>query len=153
MSSNVSDCPEMHMERHAVTRSQRVFAIGKNFNVAEMFPEQSAQARAGKKVFMVAFQQMPGHHSPSMHVRKHFHVGNREEDAAPGYARDFTYKNLRLLHVLEHFDTNRAIPFAVGARQVARFKMYSAKGQLASLQNITAMGICFQSEPNMPGGH
>ena len=62
-------------------------------------------------------------------------------------------KRLRILHMLEHLDANRAIPFAVGTGQAARFQIDWAKGQLAPRQDVAAMGIRFQAEPVVPGGH
>jgi hypothetical protein len=55
--------------------------------------------------------------------------------------------------VLDDLDADRAIPFAIGAGQLARFQIYRAKRQLAPLKNPAAMSVRFQTKPVMPGRH
>src|SRR5436189_55066 len=139
MESEICDCPKMNMNRDAIPRLQRMLPIRKDFDVAKAFQQQTAQAQPSEKVLMIPFQQTPGHNPPVMQVWKNFHIGDREERATSDHPGNFTHKNLWLSHMLEHLDTNPAIPFAVGARQDARFKMDLANGQPASQQNVAAM--------------
>jgi hypothetical protein len=109
----VGDGEEMDEERNAVARSKRMFAVRKNFDVAKEAREQSVQARACKKVFVIAFEQMPRHDAPVVKIRKQLQVWNREESAMPNNACDFSGECIGILRVLEDFDANGGIEFAV----------------------------------------
>jgi len=66
----------MHEDRNAVASPERMFAVGKNFDVAEGAREQSLQARAGEEILVVALEQMPGNDAPVVQIREQFQVGN-----------------------------------------------------------------------------
>ena len=53
-----------------------MFAVGENFDVAEEAREQPVQTRAREKVFVIAFEQMPGNDAPVVEIGKQFQVWN-----------------------------------------------------------------------------
>ena len=62
------------------TESRRVLAtlirlLG-DFDVAEEAREQPVQTRAREKVFVIAFEQMPGNDAPVVEIGKQFQVWN-----------------------------------------------------------------------------
>jgi len=58
----------MDEERNTVAGAERVFAIGKNFDATEEAREQSAQAAAREKVFVIGFEQVPGNDAPVVEI-------------------------------------------------------------------------------------
>jgi hypothetical protein len=116
LASFVRHREQVNMERHVFARSQRVFAIRKNFDLTKILPQQIAQTRPGEKILVIAFQQMPGDDLPPMKVWQDFHVWDREESAISDHAPDFAEENVRVLHVLDYFDADGAIPLSVGTR-------------------------------------
>jgi hypothetical protein len=94
---------------------------------------------------------MPGHNAPVIQVRQQLHVRNREESATPGDARDLAQEAFGILHMLDYFNADCAIPFAIGAGELARFQIDPAEGQLAPVENSAAMRVRFQTKPVVPG--
>ena len=112
----VRDREEMDEERDVVAGAEGMFAVRKNFDLAEEAREQRVQTRAREKVFVIAFEQMPGNNPPVVEIRKQFEVWNREEGATPNNAGDFAGECFGIFRVLEDFDANGAIEFAVTGR-------------------------------------
>ena len=105
----------MDEEWDAVAGAKGMFAVGKNFDVAEEAREQRVQTRAREKVFVIAFEQMPGNDPPIMKIRKQFHIRNGKERAMPDDAGDFARECRGIFRVLEDFDAKGGIKFAVGS--------------------------------------
>src|SRR5688572_29078791 len=118
-----------------------MFAIGEDFHAAEVSREQTAQASAREKILVIAFEEMPGNNAPVVEVREQLHIRNGEERTTAGDARDLAQEALGILHMLDHFNADRAIPFTIGTGKLVRFLIHPAKRQLASLENPAAMRV------------
>src|SRR5204863_9947317 len=106
--SILSNGPKMNMQGDPVACAHGMLTVRNDFDMPKVSAEQSSQARAGKKVFVVAFEQMPGNDAPVIKVWQDFHVRDRKKSAGSDYASDFTEKDIRVSDMFEHLDTNRA---------------------------------------------
>src|ERR1700730_18392300 len=105
------------MQRDLVPGAQWMLAIGKNFYTPEIFVQQFAQACASEEIFVPGFEQMPGHYFPVLEIRKDLDIWHGKQCAAANDACDFLQKDVGLINVLEHFDANGVIKFAIHARK------------------------------------
>ena len=117
----------------------------KNFDALKKARKQSAQTGAREKIFVVAFQQMPGNDEPIVKIRQHFHVRDGEERALPNHARHFSEKGFRIFHMLQNLDANCAIEFVIHARKFFRFRIDLAKRQSPSLKHFEATAVHFET--------
>src|SRR5688572_1329744 len=117
----------MDVLRHAVARLQRMFAVREDLDATEKSAQQSAQASAGEKILVIALEEMPGHNAPVIQIRQQLHIRDGKERATPGNASDLAQEALGILHMLDYFNADRAIPFGVSAGQLSRLKIHPAK--------------------------
>lgn len=143
----------MNVDRDAVARAERVFAVGENFDMRKKASEQSAKARSGEEILMIAFEQMPGDYAPVVEIRKQLHVRDRKESALPDYSGNLGDKGFRISRVLEHFNANGGIGFGVSAGKTVRFEIDRAKREFATFENFRAMSVGLETKPRVPGGN
>lgn len=149
--SFVRDGEEVNEQRNTIPGPEWMFAIRKNFDLAEEAREQRMQTGTREKVFVIAFEQMPGNDAPIMEVRQKFQVRNGEESATPDNPCDFAGESLGIFRVLEDFDANGGIEFAVCDWQSSSGEIDFAKGQLATTENAAAIVVRFEAEPFVTG--
>src|SRR5437879_12819546 len=97
-----------------------MLAIGKNFYTPEIFVEQPAQTCASEEIFVPGFEQMPWHRFPVLEIRKDLEIRHGKQCTPANDACGFLKKDVRLINVLEHFDANSVIKFAIRARKPRR---------------------------------
>src|SRR5438105_7595189 len=108
------------MQRDLVPGAQWMLPIGKNFRAREVFVEELAQTCASEEIFVSSFEQMPGRHFPVLEIRKDLEIRHGKQCTPANDPRDFFKKDVGLIDVLEHFDANGVIKFAIHARKPRR---------------------------------
>lgn len=99
-------------------------SVGEYLNSPKMLQQQVAQTRAGEKILVIAFEEMPGHHRVTMQIRDQFDVRDGDNKPSTSNSSNFAEEGGWLRDVFEYFDADCGVERTIRKGQRLSVDLY-----------------------------